>query len=109
MRDYGKLADFDTAAEGAAAGLLALMMGISEECWCAGWMKGLEFALWRVVPGTKYGQGTITARQAALLTLLSEEAGGWWRYGDEAEFVPIEKWLSDVSSASGDTSRPAPG
>ena len=79
--------DFDryvcgTAQSGAAQGLLALMCGISEDCYCAGWMMGLEDALWNVQPGTRYGQGTITERQTTLLRLLAEEAGGWWRWSD---------------------------
>ena len=28
----------DCPEDGAKLGLLALMAGISEECWCAGWM-----------------------------------------------------------------------
>jgi hypothetical protein len=52
-----------------------------------------------VAPGTKYGRDTITERQATLLALLSEEAGGWWRYGDEAEFVPINQWLTIYASS----------
>src|SRR5688500_8967224 len=37
----------DLASEGAATGLLALMTGISEECWCASWMSGIEYELWQ--------------------------------------------------------------
>lgn len=35
-------------SEGARWGLLALMTGLSEACWVAGWMDGLEVALWRL-------------------------------------------------------------
>jgi hypothetical protein len=95
--------DFDTSSiscddrqEAAALGPLALMTGISEEFWCAGWMAGLEDALWRVQPGTKWGQGTISERQALLLRLLSEECDGWWRWEDNAGpvFVKLADWVA---------------
>lgn len=84
----------DTAGEGAKIGLLALMSGISEESWCATWMTGLERALWNARengPGP-YGQIDITERQATLLRLLSEEAGGWWIWDDGERFVSLETW-----------------
>ena len=48
--------------------LAALMAAISEDCWCAGWMGGNEYALWKAKPGTAYGQGEITERQSRLLS-----------------------------------------
>ena len=44
----------ELAEEGAAAGLLALMTGLSEEYWCASWLIDLEYRLWQVVAGTKF-------------------------------------------------------
>jgi len=83
----------DLAQEGAMIGLLALMRGISEEYWAAGWISGLEYVLWNVKGGTALGQGEITERQATLLKLLSEEAVGWWRYGANGpEFLSTEEW-----------------
>jgi hypothetical protein len=86
----------DTAAEGAALGLLGLMSGISEEYWYASWLRGLEFDLWNVAANTKYGHGTITERQAALLRLLSDECDGWWHWtnseADSPEFVSLDEW-----------------
>jgi hypothetical protein len=87
----------DTTAEGAALGLLALMTGISEECWCAGWLQGLEFKLWNIQANSAYGRGTITERQAVLLRLLSQESEGWWHWKDGAEnpqFVSLAEWLN---------------
>lgn len=88
----------DDAMEGAAWGLLALMSGISEEYWCAGWMSGNELSLWRARQKgpMRYGQGYITQRQCDLLRLLSEEAGGWWAWSDDtgSAFVPLEEWAS---------------
>jgi hypothetical protein len=86
----------DTAAEGAALGLLGLMTGISEEYWCAGWLKGLEFDLWDAQPNSTHGHGVITERQAVLLRLLSEECEGWWHLEDGADnpqFISIAEWL----------------
>lgn len=43
-------ATFERSPNPAAATLLArLMSDISEDCWCAGWMSGTEFALWKAV------------------------------------------------------------
>lgn len=89
----------DTAEEGAQAGLLALMAGISEELYCAGWMNCLEFDLWAIMQGTRspdYGMGVVTERQRALLRLLSEEAGGWWTDAGE-KFERTEQWLKRFS------------
>jgi hypothetical protein len=86
----------DTAAEGARVGLLALMAGLSEEYWCAGWLTGLEYSLWRIEPGARFGMGRISPRQATLLTLLAEEAGGWWVWYREPVFLPMAEWLDHL-------------
>lgn len=87
----------DTASEGAALGLLALITGISEEFWCAGWMDGIEYRLWQVKPGTGYGQGVISERQSELLRLLSEECDGWWRWDGGPRFVRSAEWLKAMA------------
>lgn len=94
------------ASEGAALGLLGLMTGISEEFWCAGWLTGLEFSLWKAPTGMRFGQGSITERQSQLLKLLSEESDGWWCWQNgEATFVCMADWLKllpdDSSAGSG--------
>lgn len=90
----------DTTQEAAEAGLLALMAGISEELWCAGWLTDLEFDLWAMMTGARedrgYGMGVVSDRQIELLRLLSEEAGGWWTNCGE-EFVNLEKWRVTVA------------
>lgn len=83
--------------DGAAIGLLAVMFAISQECWCAGWIDGLEYRLWQVVqafaPGDLYGQCEISINQALLLRHLSYEAGGWWVWGgDRPEFLTLQNW-----------------
>jgi hypothetical protein len=94
----------DDASEGAAIGLLALMQGISEELWCAGWLIGLERSLWAArnsAEPVRFGNGAITSRQCRLLADLSEEAGGWWTYGDDgAAFVRTEEWVARLASPS---------
>ena len=78
-------------------GLVALMSAISEDCWCATWMSGNEYALWKVKPGTAYGQGEITERQSRLLSDLSAECGGWFRWDVGLTFVPIADWERHVA------------
>lgn len=90
----------DTAQEGAKEGLFALMTGISEENWCAGWMDGLERSLWNIKPGEAYGMNVVTERQVALLHLLAEEAEGWWTYTNMGEkFVPLDEWRASLRAA----------
>jgi hypothetical protein len=86
----------EDAEEGARLGLLGPMTGISEERWCAGWLSNLEFILWRARNGEPSGfeVGSATPRQAELLRLLSEEAGGWWVYEEAGPvFLPMDEWL----------------
>src|ERR1051325_11236160 len=95
----------DTAAEGAALGLLGLMSGISEEYWCAGWLTGLEFDLWNAQADSGYGHGTVTKRQAMLLRLLSEECDGWWHWkegADNPQFVSLGEWREIVAKRKRD-------
>lgn len=91
----------DLAEEGAALGLLGLMTGLSEEHWCASWMLGMEYSLWPPAAGTRFGMGAITERQATLLQLLAEEAGGWWTYDNEKgpTFVRLDAWKEKYDSA----------
>lgn len=94
----------DLAEEGAALGLLGLMTGLSEELWCAAWMSDTEYRLWNVTPGTGWGMGEITDRQATLLRLLSEECDGWWFYeaGKGPKFIRREQWIERMNSLKGD-------
>ena len=94
----------DDPQEGASLGLLALMTGISEGYWCAGWMMGLERACWaaREAPERDhdYGMGSITQRQARLLRDLSDEAGGWWVYSDKRGplFVSLDDYRASLAT-----------
>ena len=85
----------DCPEDGAKLGLLALMAGISEQCWCAGWMADNEFACWKAAVfghAQNYGQDVITIRQVQLLKLLSDEAAGWWIWDGGPKFVSLDKW-----------------
>lgn len=79
--------------------LAELMSDISEQCWCAGWMMGTEFALWEVLTsphrGRHLGKGEVTLDQLVKLRALSEEAGGWIYWNDETEetFIPMDEWM----------------
>jgi hypothetical protein len=87
----------ESAEEGAALGLLGLMTGLSEEYFCAGWIKDLEYWLWRAVSNQSFGMGKISERQAELLRLLSEECDGWWIWeADNPKFVSLEWWRAHL-------------
>ena len=91
----------DSAEDGAALGLLGLMTGLSEAYFCAGWLDELEYRLWRAKPNQPFGAGEITARQAELLRLLSEESHGWWIWADgEPTFVSLDWWRAHLSARS---------
>lgn len=92
--------EFDSEApeDGAAIGLLAMMKGISEWGWCAGWMSGIEYDLWRAEAGAGIGQQTLTERQATLLRLLSEECDGWWYWDNGEKFISRSKWIEKIKA-----------
>ncbi|MCB2407421.1 hypothetical protein [Hymenobacter lucidus] len=61
-----------------------LMSDISEEAWCAGWMEGLEYALWHIVlhGPAKYGWDLIGEQTIQQLQHLSQLADGWIVFDD---------------------------
>jgi hypothetical protein len=78
--------------------LLRIMRGISEDCWCAGWLTDLEFTLWKAMGTGKMesGWGVVEERELLRMKFLHELTGGWWIWagGDERErFVTTEEWL----------------
>jgi hypothetical protein len=79
-----------------AQALTDYMSGLSELAYAAGWMEGLEFALWRaVIDGPRrYGRLEITAEHVARLRALSTDCGGWIVFDDRSEetFVEIDAW-----------------
>ena len=76
--------------------LAEYMSGLSEEAYFAGWMEGLEYALWKAVVENpfEYGFLQLTEQHIAELTKLSNACGGWIVFDDDSAetFVPIAKW-----------------
>jgi len=72
------------------------MSELSEVAYCAGWMDGLEFELWRALIGgpRTYGRLEITDEQLARLRALSGAASGWIVFDDAEEetLVPLDEW-----------------
>jgi hypothetical protein len=71
------------------------MSEISEEAWCAGWMSGLEYALWdALINGPQeYGWLKLSVRIIEKLKELSANCGGWIIFDDSKEevFVPLDE------------------
>ena len=76
--------------------LALAMSNISESAYCAGWMKGLEFALWHFLKTgkRKYGMSQVSDDEIDQLRVLSEKCGGWVCFDDanDETFVPMAKW-----------------
>ena len=77
-----------------AATLASYMSELSEQAYCAGWMLDLEFDLWRAVTEGpfRYGRLELSAEHIDRLRSLSQACGGWIRFGDDWEFVPLADW-----------------
>jgi hypothetical protein len=84
-----------SAFEGGRRKLMEAMWRISEEAWSAGWMKDLEFHLWRIVLGgpEKYGHMLIDGPLILELKSLSDQAGGWILY----DAVDQETWIDKAA------------
>jgi hypothetical protein len=78
------------------AELARYMSDLSEQAWRAGWMSGLEFALWDVLLGNRNKFGCLTFELAHIerLRALSQACAGWITYDDgKGElWVPVEEW-----------------
>jgi len=72
------------------------MSQLSEQAYAAGWMEGLEYALWKaLVDGPyRYGRLQLIDNHIRELRKLSEACGGWIRFHDAGEeaFVSLEQW-----------------
>ncbi len=72
------------------------MSELSEAAYYAGWMHGLEFALWRAVTEgpRRYGRLDITAEHVSKLRELSDSAGGWIVFDDKTEetYMSLDEW-----------------
>ena len=76
--------------------LAEFMSDISERAYYAGWMKGLEHALWAAVTGGNrhYGHHVISESELSKLRELSQICEGWIRFDEEHEevFASISDW-----------------
>ena len=75
-----------------------MMANLSEDCWCAVWLRDLEFTLWETLTagGRDFGWGRIEERDITRMKNLHERAGGWWIWvkGEDCQrFVTTEEWL----------------
>ena len=83
-----------------------LMSDISERCWCAGWMSGNEFSLWRLMEtgGGRYGQDEVTPDEAAQLRALSNTLGEWCVWDETAPgchaFPSLDDWRRRVERSA---------
>ncbi len=72
------------------------MSDLSEEAYCAGWMDGLEYALWKaVIDGPmQYGYLFIGENEIKKLKKLSEQCSGWIYFDDKDEetFIELDEW-----------------
>ena len=79
------------------------MSELSERACCAGWMEGLEVALWRALPDMpfRYGQLELTVEHLNRLGELSKECGGWIYFDDKHEesFVSFADWQHMLAQA----------
>jgi hypothetical protein len=76
--------------------LAEYMSSLSELAFCAGWMDGLEFALWRAATQAllTYGQLQLTQEQAQRLNDLSHRCGGRIFFHDDQQetFATAAEW-----------------
>jgi hypothetical protein len=76
--------------------LFETMSDISEECYFAGWMMGLEHAIWGALQdgNREYGLGEMDAEQLERCRTLSKELDGWiiWADDDIDPDFPVEDW-----------------
>jgi hypothetical protein len=76
---------------------LALAMSdVSEAAYCAGWMEGLEYALWHLMTTgeTRYGRSRVTKEEIEKLQVLSGICGGWivWDDKQDQTFIAATEW-----------------
>lgn len=76
--------------------LYETMSAISEDCYCAQWMLGLEHAIWGALQDgdRRYGMGEMDAERLERCRELSHELGGWiiWVDDDEVPGLPLAEW-----------------
>lgn len=102
--DLAPLLHHRAPRESAFRQLCDLMSDISEDGYCAGWMMGVERALWqRAVDGVGrvYGQTEVRLETLQRLRDLAELAGGWPAGYEATEPTPFDAWQRLVAQAEG--------
>jgi hypothetical protein len=114
----GRMFDVDTQAElsrdpQAARDLCELVCDISEDCYAAGWMRGIEYELWATCLNGKphrYGQSAISDEQITKLRDLHARCDGWWYWHDDTtgggsnteewgpRFVTTTEWTARLAA-----------
>ncbi len=76
--------------------LYEVMSDISEDCYCAGWMLGLEYAIWGALQDgdRSYGMSEMDAAQLERCRVLAKELDGWviWYDDDKDAELPLDEW-----------------
>ena len=75
------------------------MSGISEDCYCAGWLHDIEYVIWRALA---HGANSVAplrmdARRLRRCQALSAELNGWIFWDDGPQFAPMAQWLEMVA------------
>ncbi|MEO1013298.1 MAG: hypothetical protein AAFX53_18545 [Bacteroidota bacterium] len=82
--------------------LAEYMSFLSEDAFCAGWMDGLEFGLWKGMNNEieEYERLKFTDEIVEKLKELSLKAKGWIVFDDvqEESFLPWEMWNARLDS-----------
>jgi hypothetical protein len=82
--------------------LAEFMSDLSEEAYYAGWVVGLEYALWEVVLDgrSEYGQLELTDEHRARLRQLSEACAGWITFDEQTgeRWVAISEWRAHFAT-----------
>jgi hypothetical protein len=79
--------------------LAEAMSDLSEQTYCAGWMKNLEYGLWAALLGvadTHHLHFELSAAERAQLQRLSDACGGWIVFDASAgeTWLPRAEWAS---------------
>jgi hypothetical protein len=95
---YSMLADLTTPQRQ----LADYMSDLSEEAYYAGWMEGLEYALWDALTGRleEYGRLQITEAHRTRLRELSEGCAGWIIFDQDTgeTWIPTRDWEQRFSA-----------
>lgn len=76
--------------------LAIVMSEKSEDTYCAGWMRDLEFELWKALRNAdgRHAGYSLSPNEITTFRILSELCGGWIVYDEVTEetFVPLSEW-----------------